>query len=332
MQQHNSGSVENPEQPSLDERASLDANTSIYQAHPVPHRSPPMEPSGFSGDNQHYAQQLIDVLQKRNQFMTIMLVLLIVASVAAAFGAFKIYIDYQSAIQNVSSLQSDESQQKKTINELNEILDTLQSKHDVLIKTNDIAGQQLGASSSKLVTTQQMVEALNANLELVKAQRAQLEQENKIIRSALDTTAAGKEKTLSLIDEKETEMTHLRDQLVIDQQQNKALKADVTNRKNAFNALSKRYQGIKGDVFSLEKTLEQSNQQLVAKNKKMKVLQVQATNKSAELENVKKEYAALKSSLRSSVKPLASSKPAQPLKPSSINTIDVPDEIIIDLN
>ncbi len=346
MQEQNSDSVENPEQDSiLGERTSSDENRSVYQAQPVPHRSQPAPPSGTSGDNQYYIQQLIDTLQKRNQFMTIMLVLLIVVSVAASFGAFKIYIDYQSAIQNVNSLQSDESQQKQAISNLNETLNQLQTKHDELTQTNDVAGQQLNASSSKLVTTEQMVEALKTNLELVKAQRQQLEQENKIIRSALDTTSAGKEKTLSLIDEKETEMEQLRDQLVFDQQQNKALKTEVTNRKNAFNALSKRYQAIKGDIFSLEQTLDQSNKQVVSKSKEIKGLQAQAVTKAAELDKAKKEIAALKSRPLSTAQPQTLSKPVQsspteskstksakPLTSSSKNTLDVPDEIIIDLN
>jgi len=326
MQQQNSDSVENPEQPPIsDERAPLDENASVYQAHPVPHRPHAAQSSGFSGDSQYYAQQLIDTLQTRNRFMTIMLVLLILISVAAAFGAFKIYIDYQSAIQNVTNLQSDERQQKKSIGELKESLAQLQTKHSELTQTNDEAGKQLEVSSSTLITTQQMVEALKTNLELVKAQRQQLEQENKIIRSALDTTAAGKEKTLSLIDEKETEMAQLRDQLVFDQQQNKALKTEVKNRKNAFNALSKRYKTIKGDLFSLEQTLDQSNLQLVAKNKEIKALKGQVASNTSELKKVKKEYTSLK--LKSK-----SNKPPQPLTSSQLNAIDVPDEIIIDLN
>ena len=326
MQQQNSDSIENPEQTSLVDNASF-----------APHNTQTIQSPGFSGESQYYAQQLIDTLQKRNRFMTLILVLLILISVSAAFGAFKIYIDYQSATQSVSNLQSDESQQKQIIDDLKETLAQLQITHNDLAKSSDVTGQQLDVSSSTLVTTQQMVEALKTNLDLVKAQRQQLEQENKIIRSALDTTAAGKEKTLSLIDKKETEMEQLRDQLVFDQQQNKALKKEVKNRKNAFNALSKRYQGIKGDIFSLEQTIDQSNRQLVDKNKEIKALKAQVVSNTAHLKTLKKENAELKMGTQRSLQPLslpekASSKPTKPLKPRSINAIDVPDEIIIDLN
>lgn len=351
MQQQNSDSKEHSEQDSILEKRAGESPP-VYQAQPIPHKPQPVQSSGFSGDspygssdsNQNYVQQLIDTLQKRNRFMTIMLVLMVLISVSAAFGAFKIYIDYQSATQSMSSLQSDEIQQKKTIVELKNSLDQLQTKYLELTQSSDVTGLQLGASSSKLATTQQMVEALKTNLELVKSQRQQLEQENKIIRSALDTTAAGKEKTLSMIDEQETEMAQLRDQLVFDQQQNKTLKTDVTNRKNAFIALSKRYQNMRGDVFSMEQTLDQSNQQIEIKNKEIKVLQSQITSNAKELENVKKEYAILKSTLRSVAQPIEApprssvgaqspaKKSIKPITSSPQNTLDVPDEIIIDLN
>ncbi|WP_250657502.1 hypothetical protein [Alkalimarinus coralli] len=326
-----------------------------------------------SRDSQFYVQQLIDVLQKRNRFMGVMLALLVLVTIAAAFGAFKFYLDKQSAIQNISSLQDEEGERKQTIQTLQQKFDDLQSKHSELKEVNDNREKQLDASSSKLITAQQMVEALKTNLDLVKAQNKQLEHENTIIRSALDTTAAGKEKTLSLIDEKERLMKKQMEQLKFNQQQNVALKQEVENRKNAFEALSKRYQNIKGDIFSLEQTLDQSNQQLVSKNKELKRLQTQSVKQQSEINRLKKEYESLKASLRSAVQPIApvtspatnkvsktvtppvsgsslTTKPIKkeqpqeatespnqpkkvaPLTSGNSNTLDIPDQVIIDLN
>ncbi len=316
---------------------SLDAN------HYVPQKEPE-----FSRDSQYYAQQLIDVLQKRNRFMGGMLALLLIVSVATAFGAFKFYLDHQSAVKNVSSLQSEEGVLLQTIDALQQNLDALESQHSELAETATLTEKQLSASSSKLMTTHQMVEALKTNLDLVKAQNEQLQHENTIIRSALDTTASGEERTLALIDEKEKAMKKQMEQLKFNQSQNVELKKEVTNRKNAFDALSKRYQNIKGDIFSLEQTLTQSNDQLVHKNKELKRLQMQSVEQKNEINRLKKEYETLKASLRSAVQPIAPKfgpvagkaeiKPTEekrkvaPLTSSDSNTLDVPDQIILDLN
>ena len=231
-------------------------------------------------------------------------------------------------------------------------------------ESEGLTKKQLDASSSKLITSNQMIDALKTNLDLVKAQNEQLQHENTIIRSALDTTAAGKEKTLSLIDEKERAMKKQMQQLKFNQKQNAELKKEVTNRKNAFNALSKRYQNIKGDIFSLEQTLDQSNNQLVSKNKELKRLKSKTAEQAQKIETLKGDYDALKASLRSAVQPISPSnvkttspissktitaKPKQesnaseaksteqkpkvaPLTSSDGNTLDVPGEIILDLD
>ena len=316
---------------------SIDQNTATSRAE-----------SEFSRDSQYYAQQLIDVLQKRNRFMGGMLALLLIVTVAAAFSAFKFYLDHQSAMKSLIGLQSEEGALQQTVDSLQQKLEAMATQHDELTATATLTEKQLSASSSKLTTTNQMVEALKTNLDLVKAQNEQLQHENTIIRSALDTTAAGKEKTLSLIDEKERLMKKQMEQLKSNQEQNVELKKEVANRKNAFDALSKRYQNIKGDIFSLEQTLNQSNEQLVGKNKELKRLQTQSVEQKNEINRLKKEYESLKASLRSAVQPIAptsapvtsktETKPVEakrkvaPLTSGDSNTLDVPDQIILDLN
>ncbi|MFD2229827.1 hypothetical protein [Alkalimarinus sediminis] len=319
---------------------------------------PQPEPA-FSRDSQYYAQQLIDVLQKRNRFMGGMLALLLLLTIAAAFGAFKFYLDSQSATQDVARLQSEEGGLRQSVEQLQQTLDSLEAKNNELTETAALTEKQLTASSSKLVTTNQMVEALKTNLDLVKAQNEQLQHENTIIRSALDTTAAGKEKTLSLIDEKEKKMKKQMEQLALNKKQNAELKKEVANRKRAFDALTKRYQNIKGDIFALEQTLNQSNEQLLSKNKELKRLRALSVEQKSEIDRLKKEYESLQTSLKSAVQPVTSKTAASqpniapqpisapdadksataekkpkvaPLTSGDSNTLDVPDQIILDLN
>ena len=94
-----------------------DIPDSLSPSHPVPQSEPE-----FSRDSQYYAQQLIDVLQKRNRFMGGMLALLLIVTLAATFGAFKFYLDHQSAVKNVSSLQSEEGVLQQTVDALQQKL------------------------------------------------------------------------------------------------------------------------------------------------------------------------------------------------------------------
>ncbi len=360
MQSQNPDSVENGEQ--LHREAEDSAEPAVYKAQPVPHKTqanyPPSNPispmqngasSDLTGNGQYYAQQLIDMLQKRNRFMGVLLAMMVLIAVAAAFGAFRIYIDYQSAMQNVTGLQREEGAQQQEITALQEKLDQAQVQYTALNQAKGDSDTQVEALTAKLLITNQMVETLKTNLDVTKAQAEQLAQENSIIRSALDTTAAGKEKTLSLIDEKEKLMQQQRDQLAFHQQQNTTLKSEVENRKNAFEALSKRYQNIKDEIFSLEQTLDQSNRQISEKNKEIKRLQSQLVNSQTEQDKLTTEYQALQKSLRSVVQPVAPApvsasaalssadgsspkKPAPPLTPDQIKTMDIPDQVIIDLN
>lgn len=268
--------------------------------------------------NSDYAQEWIAFLRRRNTLLSIVWPILLVLAISTGFAAiyfFQSSQTLQTQLENLSdkhqSLASDKNGLQTELEQLTEKNIQLTAEIDVLRTTQEKLSVQQDDSVSKLNITSQMLENLEQQVAIFKAENAELSDQLNLAKEALATMEDSyKEEILKLNSQKTATLNDLNKQL--------------ESRKIAYQALANRQQEMRDEmdrmsnlVASKEKELtklQNDKKALLADlNEKQKLLQM----KEADFAALQKNYNELDNKLKALVSPIGASNAKTVAKPES---------------
>lgn len=237
--------------------------------------------------NSDYAQEWIVFLRRRNTLLSIVWPILLVLAIATGFAAIFYFQSTQAVQLQLDSLtekhQATEAGNRDLQNEVEQLTDKnlkLIAEIEVLQTTQEKLSVQQDDSVSKLNITSQMLENLEQQLAIFKAENAELTEQLSLAKDALNTLETNYEAELINLSTKNS--STLND-----------LKKELDSRKTAYQALANRQQEMRDEMDRMRN--------LVAnKEKELSKLQTEKAAQLAELNEMKKrlqlkenEFAAL---------------------------------------
>lgn len=255
--------------------------------------------------NSDYAQEWIAFLRRRNTLLSIVWPILLVLAIATGFAAI-FYFQSTQAIQlqldNLTEIQQATEEDKRALQseiaQLNEKNIKLTGEIEVLQNAQEKLSVQQDDSVSKLTITSQMLENLEQQLSLFKAENAELK----------DQLSLAKESLVALESSYTSEMTKLSSKQSTTLNE---LNKQLESRKTAYQALANRQQEMRDEMdrmrnmlASKEKDLSKSQTEKKALLAELNETQKRLQLKEKELAALMVNYNALESKLKALVSPI----------------------------
>lgn len=281
--------------------------------------------------NQDFAIRMMDHLEKRNRYLNLGRMGWMLCSIALMAGSAKLYFDGQRAELSLLSVQHDLGAQAEELRALRQEREVLQSMLDN--RSVNTSGQPASTEPGSILET------LNKELATYRGQLETLTEENASLQSQVSELQTVRERSLAAMTDVSSEVKNLHEQnqvnlAIIDKQKSQLdqvemqiklsrdraneLEGQLEKRKDAFDALAKRYQVTREELDKVGRSLDQANE--TAKSEK---LSAQEAGKRAQIvqskfdalqsdfdalqtrySDLQGDYALLKESLRNVVQPV----------------------------
>ena len=285
-----------------------------------------------------YAQQLINVLSRRNRYLTVSGYLLVLLAVGFGVATLLMYQQKQFtqlAWENAELARNDQQVQVMALqHQITQSANLLNAKQQAQSSTQASATVELNKLKSQNKTlTQQLAalalknQAMLKNSKIIAEQNKMLQDEVANASDQLINTIQNQKNNTSSLDILQKQLNQLKTSHTTLQEQNVVLQKEVTNRKSAFNALVKRNQTLQNRLKLSEKSANKYKQKYTKQNRtfvSQKQNNIHLTQKlkdsEARFATLKKEQVTLQKSINQLVgdslgKPSSTPSDSPPLMP-----------------
>jgi chromosome segregation ATPase len=320
-------------------------------------------PNFGSGDANSYANQLIDLLQKKNRNLSIFLALGLLTAVTVAFLAFKFYYDSQilssDLLDKSNHLETTVTQRDQLATQLAEKatateLQTKALKQALLITpagenedtrsiisrveaATDISALTIEAqklltyTAGRIAALEQDKSDMADSLAKLNNEKQNLKTAYQALQSSISEKSAELATTMDMIDsinnERDTVIKDLQRQSEMFRNENVELQKEINKRKSAFDALAKRYQETKAWHEKYMTEADKVKAELAEQTRQLKSAEAKVATATKSLAALEERNIELEQSLKALTQPVRNrtTAPQSQVQPTPADTIEFPD-------
>jgi DNA repair exonuclease SbcCD ATPase subunit len=298
-----------------------------------------------------YANQLIELLQKKNRTLSIFLGLCLLSAVTVAFIAFKFYYDSQAINSDLQDTASNLTTAMGQLNQLtaqmtenaattelqtkalkqtlvgaislerddaSSVVNRVETATDISVLTVE-AQKLLSYSNDRIALLEQDKSDMADALAKLNNEKQNLKTAYQALQNSISEKSAELATTMDMIDsinnERDTVIKDLQRQTEMFRNENVELQKEINKRKSAFDALAKRYQETKSLQEKYMTEVDKVKIELTEQTRQLKSAEAKATNTQKSLAALQERNGELEQSLKALTQPVRNRTPSPQNQP-----------------